>query len=574
MKNATLEILLHAPDAGRLEYSLSDAQGVHLAKAEPLPNPNYAILHLRVSAAAPSHTFTINARGRRTNIRHRYTLMPRSNHRRGLDLSDIIYLITPDRFANGNPANDNAPGMKQPRAERNEPYGRHGGDIQGIIDRLDYIQSLGMTALWPNPLLENDQPHESYHGYAFTDFYKIDPRFGSNALYKTLADELHRRNMKLIQDVVYNHIGNEHYLYRDMPDPAWFNLHPTFTQTNYRDPVLYDPYASHHDLRIMTDGWFDKHMPDLNQRNPRVARYLIQQTLWWVQAFDIDALRIDTYAYPDQDFMRQWGKAVKEQYPDLFLFAETWVHGHPSQAWFLGDALGPEANYIDGLTDFQVHYAINDALTQEQGWTEGVSRLYNTLAADYIYKNPQYMVTFVDNHDLARFHGVVNQKLEKFSQGILLLFTLRGIPSLYYGTEILMSATDGHGLIREDFPGGWPGDRVNKFDRRGRSPEENEAWDLIATLAEMRRNTPALYQGKLTHYVPKDGVYVYFRYDEHDCFLVAINTSSAKQVQPLAKFRQFIPEGIETQAMLGTTYIQGDNLVLPPLGWGLLRVVR
>jgi glycosidase len=359
-----------------------------------------------------------------------------------------------------------------------------------------------------------------------------------------------------------------------MPDSSWFFLYDSFTKTNYRDNVLYDPYASEYDKKIMTDGWFDTHMPDLDQRNPRLANYLIQQTIWWIETYGIDALRIDTYAYPDQDFMRRWAKEVKAQYPDIFLFAETWVHGTPSQAWFMGDALGPEPNHLDGLTDFQVHYAINDALTKEQGWTDGVARLYYTLSADYVYKEPINMVTFVDNHDLARFYGVVNKDFQKFKIGMTLLFTLRGIPSLYYGTEFLMAETDGHGKIREDVMGGWPGDPVDKFTQAGRSEEENEAFDFITSLTKIRASYPALQSGKTTQFVPTNGVYIYFRHDDNDTFMIAINTSDKAAERSLAMFKELVPEGAGLEPVIGNVKIVAGALELPAYGYGIFKVTK
>ena len=531
MPDKNLQVLVHANNIALAEVQIKQkSDQISLEKIEKFDNPNYLNLHFDLSNATKSESFKILFEGPGIKASYVYVLKNRQTHPRGLDQSDVIYLITPDRFANGDESNDIVQGMNQTSINRSEPYERHGGDIQGIIDHLGYIQDLGMTAIWPNPLLVNDQPHESYHGYAFTDYYKIDPRFGTNELYKTLVDSLHNRQMKIIQDVVYNHIGNEHFLFKDLPDSSWFHFWPEYTQTNYRAPILMDRYASLKQKKIMTDGWFDKHMPDINQKNPVVAQYLIQQTIWWIEAYDIDALRIDTYAYPDQAFMRNWAKAVKAAFPDLFLFAETWVHGETVQGWFLGSGLGPEPNYIDGLTDFQVYYAINDALTKDQGWTEGISRLYYTLSADYIYEKPADMVTFLDNHDLARFYGYVNEDFEKLKIGLGILFTLRGIPSVYYGTELLMKETDGHGKIREDFPGGWPADSLNKFEVRGRSAQENKAWNYIQKLSELRRNSSSLQNGDLIQFIPKDGLYVYFRRNEEETYMVALNVSEEERV--------------------------------------------
>jgi glycosidase len=544
-----------------------------LEQTEQTKNPNYAILHLNISQAA-AQTFTIASRGKAGRIDYDYRLKKRIPHERSIDQSDLIYLITPDRFANGDPNNDTVEGMNETGTDRNEPYARHGGDIQGIIDHLDFIADLGVTALWPNPLYENDQLEASYHGYAFTDHYKIDRRFGTNKLFGALCDSLHNRGMKMVMDVVYNHVGNKHHIYADMPDSAWFHNHSEYTQTNYRATTLLDPYASDYDRTRMTDGWFDTHMPDINQTHPRVAVYLIQQTLWWIEEFGIDALRIDTYAYPDQDFMRDWAREVKDHYPNLFIFAETWVHGPQVQGYFLGDALGPEPNHIEGLTDFQVHYAINDALTRDPGWTEGINRLYYTMAADYLYDHPENLVTFVDNHDVPRFYGVINQDFKKFAIGMGLLFTLRGIPSLYYGTEILMAETDGHGKIREDFPGGWPGDAVDKFSREGRTIDENRACDLIRTLARLRQDSPALQNGKTTQFVPTDGVYAYFRHDEESVFLVALNATAEPQIRPASMFEELIPKGSVPKRIIGDVELDEEEMKLPGFSFGIFRIER
>ena len=536
-----LEILIHKEGIGENSFEMkAEDNGVQLTAVKRLPNPNYVILQLKVDEKAPAQELTIRSKGPAGKFKHKYELKERKAAERGLSGRDFIYLITPDRFANANPDNDSFEDMNQTGIDRSEPYARHGGDIQGIINHLDYIEDLGVTAIWPNPLLENDQPHESYHGYAITDHFKIDPRFGSNDLFRELMSEMERRDMKMVMDVVYNHFGDKHHLFTDVPDSSWFHFHPEFHKTNYRAPTLMDPYVSEYDKSTMTDGWFDTHMPDLNQKNPHVAKYFIQQTIWWVEEFGIDALRIDTYAYPDQDFMRDWGQALKEAFPDLFLFAETWVHGIPVQAWFLGDALGPEPNYLDGLTDFQLHYAINDALNNDQGWTGGIAKVYYTLAKDYVYQHPEKMVTFLDNHDLARIYGVVNEDIEKFKIGIGMLMTMRGIPSLYYGTEILMKETDGHGKIREDFPGGWPADSLNKFSAEGRSELENEAFDYISALAELRKQNEALHSGKTTQYVPEDGLYVYFRYTDDQIFMIVVNTSDEEATSASSKYAQFL----------------------------------
>lgn len=541
MPDGNLQILVHQKGISVNSFSIeNNTEHVVLKSVDTLPGKNYVVLTLSISAEAKPQTITIKSSGKAGKFKMDYKLDARKLHKRGLDQKDVIYLITPDRFANGEQGNDSFGDMNQVGVNRDEPYDRHGGDIQGIINNLDYIQDLGMTALWPNPLLENDQPDESYHGYAFTDYYKIDKRFGTNDLYASLADSLHNRGMKLIQDVVYNHIGNEHYLFKDLPDSSWFHFWEPYTRTSYRATLLMDKYASANEKKVFTDGWFDKHMPDLNQQNETLAKYLVQQTLWWIEKYQIDALRIDTYAYPDQDFMREWAKKVKEAFPDIFLFAETWVHGPTVQGWFMGNGLAPEENHLDGLTDFQIYYAINDALNKEQNWTEGISKLYYTLAADYIYEHPENMVTFLDNHDLARFFGYVNGDIRKMKMGLALMFTMRGIPSVYYGTEVLMLETDGHGKIREDFMGGWPTDSLNKFTKEGRSVDENEIYDYIKSLSNLRKSNSAIYDGKTTQFIPVDGLYVYFRHSGSDLVMVAVNTSEEKRIISKSKYVELL----------------------------------
>lgn len=566
MPDENLEVLIHQKGIGANVFNLKgNSAHVSLREVKRLSNPNYVVLRISISENATPQSFKIISKGKAGKFRYDYSLESRIAHERGLDQKDIIYLITPDRFANGDPTNDSFPDLNQSGVDRSAPYDRHGGDIQGIIDHLDYIQNLGMTAIWPNPLLENDQPEESYHGYAFTDYYQIDPRLGSNALYGALADSLHKRNMKLIMDVVYNHIGDRHYLYRDIPDSSWFHFWNSFTKTTYRAPVLMDSHASDFDRKQMSEGWFDHHMPDLNQQNEILAQYLVQQTLWWIEKYQVDALRIDTYAYPDQDFMRRWAKEVKAAFPDIFLFAETWVHGATVQAWFQGDALAPEPNFLDGLTDFQTYYGINDALTVETGWTQGINRLYYTLAADYIYPHPEKLVTFLDNHDLARAFGYYRGDLRKMKIALTLIYTLRGIPSVYYGTEILMKETDGHGKIREDFPGGWPTDTINKFLPEGRTAEENEIITQIQQLASMRKNHPAIYEGRFIQYLPVDGLYTYFRESGKDLVMVLVNVSEEPISTPVPKYNEFLEGKTTLESPEGHTMAIGDSLSVKPM---------
>jgi glycosidase len=536
MSHPTVEVLLYDQNIRDLSPQIS-YPGVSIREVTRLANPNYLFVTLHIGPGTQAGSFTISLRdGNGKEVkRYPYQLLPGGGptfRPGGVEPSDCIYLIMPDRFANGDSSNDEIWSMKQTGIARDKIFFRHGGDLLGIRQRLDYLQDMGITALWLNPVMENNQPYESYHGYAVTDHYAIDRRFGSNDDYVRLVDELHQRDMKMIMDVIFNHAGDEHWFIRDIPSADWIHQDWTeFTQSNFRAPVVLDPYASDYDRRRMHEGWFDHHMPDLNQRQPQLANYLIQNSIWWVAFSGHDGYRIDTYPYPDQAFMAEWARRLRAEFPGLGIFGEVWEHGPGIQAGFDGD--NPQREDMNtglpGLTDFQVYFAIHEALNREQGWTEGTSRLYYTLAQDYLYQSPYHHVTFVDNHDTQRFFSAVGEDLQKFKSGIAMLMTLRGVPMLYYGTEILMTGTGGAfgEAGRRDFPGGWPNDPVNKFTENGRSPQEQEAYAFIRTLARSRRENSVLQDGKLMQFVPRDNVYVYFRYNGEKTVMVAYNSGNS-----------------------------------------------
>jgi len=418
---------------------------------------------------------------------------------------------------------------------------RHGGDIQGIIDHLDYFNQLGVTALWLNPVIENDMPDRTEHGYAFTDHYKIDPRLGGNVMYKKLVSEAHRHHIKIIQDAVYNHVGTYHWIVQDPPAADWLHQWPSFTQTTYKDQVLMDPYASVTDKKLMTDGWFVRSMPDLNQHNSFVSNFLIQHAIWCVEEFAIDGWRIDTYAYNDLDFMNKCNKALMEEYPRLSLFGETWVHGVINQSYFTQNVYDiPYKSNLPGVTDFQLLWAINDVMNEPFGWTDGVNKLYTTLAQDFVYTNPYNNVIFLDNHDLSRAYSVYNKDIRKYKMALTWLLTCRGIPQLYYGDEVLMEGvtSPSDGYVRKDFPGGWKEDKENKFVESGRSLQENEVWNLIRKLAHYRQQSSALTTGKMVQFVPVDGVYVYFRYDGDEVILCVMNSMNEDKLIDLTRFKE------------------------------------
>lgn len=419
----------------------------------------------------------------------------------------------PDRFSNGNPTNDNIKGMPE-QASRSNPDGRHGGDIEGITNHLDYIKQLGVTALWINPLLENNMPKYSYHGYAITNFYKVDARFGSHADYKNLTKLAHKDGLKMIQDMVFNHCASKHWWMEDLPSKDWINQFPKFTRSNYRSETLMDPHGSQYDKNLMSRGWFDKSMPDLNQKNPFLATYLIQNSIWWIESIGLDGIRMDTYPYADQDFMTNWVKAIHKEYPHFTIVGETWMQSEAQTAWFQDNAFTKKNKAsLQSLTDFPLCYAINGALNEDDGWTTGVAKMYMTLSKDYLYRCPDSNLIFLDNHDLSRFASNIDSDINKYKMGVGILATMRGIPMIYYGTEIMMAGKkeDGDGGLREDFPGGWIGDTVDVFNNKNLSKQATEALTFFKFLYQYRKKSKALQLGSLTQYIPEDGIYIYFR---------------------------------------------------------------
>lgn len=438
----------------------------------------------------------------------------------------------PDRFSNGDPSNDRVPGMRDQSLRRDTVYNRHGGDLKGIQNRLDYLRDLGVTAIWLNPVLENDMPDRTEHGYAITNHYKVDPRLGGNEAYSNLIEAAHSKGIKVIQDAIYNHAGLYHFTVQDPPMKDWLHQWDKYTNTSFKDQVVFDPYASRKDLLQMEKGWFTPQMPDLNHNNPFMEKFLIQHAIWCVEEFGIDGWRIDTYPYNELAFMNRCNKALLDEYPALSIFGETWVHGVPNQSYFCKNNFNlPFKSNLPGVTDFQCLWGITDALTKDFGWTDGVNKLYTTLSQDFAYADPMKNVVFLDNHDKARFFTVVNEDMNKYKSAISWLFTVRGIPQVYYGDEL---ATTGNtspndGYVRLDFPGGWPGDPANKFTDAGRDARDREIFNHFRTLANFRKSSSAITGGKMMQYIPDDGLYVYFRYDKNQTVMVAMNTSKTEK---------------------------------------------
>lgn len=557
MQQKTFQILIHGDKIAQSKVKINSDK-VKLLKVNKVENKNYLFLDVEVQENATAGTFDIIFTNGKILTKYPYELKEKSNRKRGFSSEDLIYLIMPDRFANGNPKNDNSKEILE-KANREDPNGRHGGDIQGVINHLDYIQNLGATALWLNPTIENNNPKYSYHGYAITNYYKTDPRSGTNADYKKLADELHKKNMKLIMDMIFNHCSINHWWMKDLPMKNWANTNANY-RSNFRGSTVVDIHASQEDLKHMTQGWFDGHMPDLNQHNPYLATYLIQNSLWWIEFADLDGIRMDTQPYPFKDFMSDWAEHVHKEYPDFTLLGETWLQKPAFTAYFSGDnpISGNYNSHLNSTTDFPLYYATRDAFNQNDGWTEGLSRIYYVLAQDFLYGNANNNVIFLDNHDLDRYFTSVGEDINKLKMGLAFLLTSRGIPMLYYGTEILTTGHehDGHGHIRTDFPGGWKEDKTNAFTKEGRTKEQNEIYNYIKTIADWRKTNKAITEGKLLHFVPENNVYVYFRYTNEKAVIILLNNNNTeKRTVDCKRFNEILKDyKIGTDIISGKTF--------------------
>lgn len=552
MKNQNLQLLIHRDRVANENITMLPYPGVKMIKQTKFDSPNYLAIDLVIgSVAKPGKIiFRIDNLQSPEAVSYKtfaYELKARSKENgktrvKGVTSEDLVYLIMPDRFSNGDPTNDRVPGMLDQTLRRDTVFNRHGGDLKGIQNHLDYFQDLGVTTIWLNPVTENDMPNRTEHGYAVTNHYKVDPRLGGDEAFTELIRNIHSRGMKIIQDAVYNHVGLEHFLLKDLPSKDWLNQWPSYTNTTYKEQPLFDPYAAPADKKRMSDGWFTPSMPDLNQKNPYMANFLIQHAIWTTEEFGVDGWRIDTYTYNDLAFMNRCNKALYDEFPRITLFGETWVHGVPNQSYFCENNYNiPFKSNLQATTDFQLlFYGIQPALTQAFGWTEGVNRLYITTAQDFVYKNPMREVIFLDNHDLPRFYSVLNEDTAKYKMAFAWLMTFRGIPQMYYGGEILMTGTTSpnDGYVRQDFPGGWAGDPSNKFTEAGRTAKENSIFNYIRRFANFRKNSTAIKTGKLTQYVPEDGVYVYFRHDTGQTVMCVMNTDSTSSTIKMNRFAE------------------------------------
>lgn len=535
MASPNLQLLVYGNDIASSDVKIS-YPGVTLMQTIKVENPNYLFLNLVIADDAQPGKFNIQfIKNKKVVDSYNYELRKRgegSSQRVGFNASDAIYLIMPDRFANGDASNDDMPGMVE-KTDRNAPYGRHGGDLKGIADNLDYIASLGMTAVWINPVQENNMPESSYHGYAITDYYKIDSRFGTNDDFKNLVDNCHKKGIKVIMDMVFNHCGTNHWWMKDLPMADWINQWDGFTRSNYRLSTISDPYVSAKDFNLATKGWFDTSMADLNLNNDLMLNYLIQNSIWWIEYSGLDGIRQDTYPYPDKHGMATWAQRIALEYPNFNIVGESWIGQASKLCYWQKDFPNKDGynSYLPSLMDFPMQEAIGKAFNEQAGWDTGLMRLYDVLADDHLYPNPLNMVTFGENHDVGRLLHILNGNVESMKMAMTFLATTRGIPQLYYGSEILMDGNgfDGHANIRLTMPGGWAGDKTNVFVESGRTAKQNEMVNHISRLFNYRKANNVLQFGKLLHFIPQDDVYVYFRYDDKNAVMVILNNNDTEK---------------------------------------------
>jgi len=563
MNYSSLELLIEIKLKSNENYIISEVIGndISMVKDEEAQNRDYHYVTLNIEPNAPSQKLKIMGWRTGDNSRVPISITYEFKSRRkklhefiGLDQRDLIYLVTPDRFVNGKKDNDIIKGLREKTINRNEGFSRHGGDLQGLTNHLDYIKSLGASAVWTNPILINDMPVYSYHGYAITDHYKVDPRFGGMKAYKKYSRELHKREMKLVMDVIPNHMGTYNRLFQDPPDSAWINSWPLNSDldergevdstalTNHRYTSIFDPYAAPIDKKQFTDGWFVHSMVDINQRDERCSNYLIQNSLWWIEEVGVDAFRVDTWVYPDQNFMDNWSKQIHKVFPNFFIFSEAWVHDGSSQRFYFN-----EHKTLDGAADFMMYSSWKDALENPTTWNSGLNTFYKNLGLDYQYKSPSKFITFLDNHDEGRFFGKIKEDMSLYKMGVAMLYTMRGIPCLLYGTEILLKELDDHGKIREDMPGGWgekKGDR-NAFNNSGLSQDERDALSFVREMAQIRESYPLINTGSFRHWAPYDKVYAYCWYDDNEIILILMNRSDRVEIFDMNRMTELSYKDIE-----------------------------
>ena len=592
MKNPAVQLMVYGKDIAKVQKVTTDYPSAAIDSIVRLDSPNYLLVYMNLNGAQPG-TMTLCFDKKKIQ----YELKAREKagaDRHGFSNADVLYMLMPDRFAQGSRHQPKIKGLRNYVEDRTQPSLRHGGDLEGIRQHLDYFNELGVTALWFTPVLENDSPdnelgYSTYHGYATTDYYRVDPRFGTNAEYRRLVDEAHEKGLKVVMDMIFNHCGFEHPWVADMPSKDWFNLHEwlkeskgtsdptntTFLQTSYKLTPVMDPYASDVDKKETVEGWFVPTMPDLNQKNPHVMTYMIQNSIWWIETVGIDGIRMDTYPYADRKGMARWMKELDREYPHFNTVGETWVTEPAYTAsWQKDSKLSTLNSHLPTVMDFSFYEKINLAKHEEtDDWWKGFNRIYNSLVYDYLYENPDHVMAFVDNHDTDRFLG--NSKdSTALKQALALLLTIRRTPQLYYGTEILMNGTKEvtDGNVRKDFPGGFPGDSHNCFTREGRTRAENAMFDWLSRLLHWRQGNDIIVKGKQIQFIPYHGVYVIARQYGDETVLLVLNGKRNPSELPVKRYAEVI--GKHTTAvdvLTGTSVNLTEDIPLSPRGVLLLQ---
>lgn len=588
MKNDELQLLIHHPNISEYTPEINYT-GISIKKVTPSEKSNnYLFVDIIIAENTSAGKFDITFKKENSeNLVHTYELKSRvktAEDYKGFDSSDAIYLITPDRFTNADETNDKLPNLKDQSLDRTDGYKRHGGDLQGIINGVDYISNLGFTAVWPTPVLTNDMPQGSYHGYAITDYYQVDPRFGTLEDYKNLSKKLQDKGMKLIMDQVANHCGLEHWWMKDLPFNDWVNDQKNYEDnidnwtykvtkfSNHRRTTNQDLYASKSDRKGNNEGWFVEGMPDLNQRNPFMAAYIIQNSIWWIETLGLGGIRQDTYPYPDKEFMSNWAGAIMNEYPNFSIVGEEWSYNPLLVGYWQKGAKnkdGYESNLKSSM-DFPMQKAIIDGINEEESWGTGLVKIYEGLANDFHYPTPKDIMVFLDNHDEGRMFTALNEDVNKAKMAASYMLMLPRIPQIYYGTEILMDDTANHGdhgLIRTDFPGGWKGDKVNAFTWQGLTAQQKEMQSFITKLLNYRKNSKAIHEGKTTHFAPFMGTYFLFRSLEDETIVHIINKNDEPITIDLKRYTEVGLDGKKLKNIIsGEEMIWNDAIELKEKG--------
>jgi len=573
MKNPQLQLLVHGTEICNRQVTIQ-YPGIKIVKVNRACSPNYLFVSLEIdSKMAKAGKFEILFKQPgKTDLSYMYELKNRrtdSSNRQGFTSADVMYLLMPDRFANGDSTNDNFASLPD-KANRARENGRHGGDIKGIQDHLDYIKELGATAIWCTPIQENNYERASYHGYAISDYYKTDPRFGSMDEYINFVAASHQKGLKVIMDMVSNHCGIWNWWMNDLPFEDWIHQWPTYTQSNFKFNVIKDIHAANIDKKKFYEGWFDKTMPDMNQQNPYFWTYFIQNSIWWIEYTNMDGIRMDTYQFNDRDAMAAWAKSITDEYPHFNIVGETGLYNATDLAFWQKDASNvlKYNSQLPTVMDFVLQTSLTKCFNEHgTPWENtGMNRIYNTIADDYLFANINNILIFAENHDTPRYNYLLKGDINKFKMAMSFLMTTRGIPQIYYGSEIGMTGNKDKddGDIRRDFPGGWPGDSINAFTAKGRTSVQNEYFSYLSKLLNWRKNKPVIHNGLLTQYAPEEDTYVFFRYNDNETIMVIINNNETDQALKTDRFAESIKTYTSgTDVMTGVKYDLTSSIMLP-----------